>query len=323
MPATHVECCGELWTIDEVLEKHLANRRNSCEWTYELAAAMLHNAVQHPSNEDPSRISTTTLTSKCLRQSALDRTNGFTIELADLYASFRGTAVHAQLEKFVNPGCYGEVRFGIPDLGKQIPLLKKLLPRKDRSFSGSPDLVDPQVGILYDYKRTKNVPRFNTVWPDHIEQLNINRWLVDHADFVEVTQPTPSEYESGIVNRDEERGVTTYDLTDINVRYRFVPVEWQELVIVYVDDQGPKPITVTESIDVPTKVPGNTKKARIPALWSDDRVEEYIAEKYVAARTALTAGIAPIPKGWENQSHVLCNYCPVSGLCASLEREGK
>lgn len=304
MPATHVQCCGELWTVETVLSEHLLPRRNNCEWTYELAAAMLDHSVAHPSNEDPSRISTTTLTSKCMRNQALNRTTDYVVELAELYAAFRGTLLHGQLERFVSPNSYGEVRFAIKDMGTKIPWLKQALPRKDRSFSGSPDLVDPNVGVLFDYKRTKEVPRFNTVWPDHVQQLNINRWLIDHADTVEV------------------KGEGVLDLTDPAIRSRFVPVEWQELVIVYVDDKGPKPITATESIDVPTKT-GGTKKARIPALWDNEKVEEFIAEKYVAARTSLTAGIAPIPEGWENQSHVLCGYCPVRGLCAQLEAEGK
>lgn len=305
MGATHVECCGEVWTLGGVLEDHLKARRNNCEWTFELAAAMLSYSVAHPSNDDPSRISTTTLTSKCIRQRALERSTDYVIQLADLYPAFRGTLLHGQLEKFVSPNSYGEVRFVVHDIGVQIPAIKKALPRKDRSFSGSPDLVDPNVGILYDYKRTKEVPRFNTVWGDHIEQLNINRWLVDHADEVEV----------------KDEGL--FDLTDPDVRKRFVPIEWQELVIVYVDDKGPKPITVTESIDVPAKTTGGTKKARIPALWNDERTEQYIAEKYIAARNALTTHLAPIPVGWEHQSHVLCGWCPVRSLCAELEEEGK
>lgn len=321
MAATHIECCGEVFPLETFLEDHLVSRRNTCEWTYELAAAMLHNNVQHVSHSDPAHISTTVLTSKCLRQTALDRSNTYIIRLEDLYASFRGTAVHAQLEQFISPGSYGEVRFIVPDLGKQIPWLKQALPRKNRSFSGSPDLVDPIVGLLFDYKRTKEVPRFNSVWPDHVEQLNINRWLVDHADFVSAparaSSPNPGEAD------DNGDGTWTYDLSKPEVRARFVPVEWQELIIVYVDDRGPKPITVTESVDVPTQAgaASPTKKVRRPTIWSDERVEEYIATKYVEAREALTAGIAPVPEGWENASHVLCGYCPVRGLCLELQHQ--
>lgn len=304
MPATHILCCGQAFTIEEALA-HTSRRDNSCQWTYELLAAMVDHSVAHPSNEDPTRISTTTLTSKCLRQQALARYYDHALDPEKMWASFRGTQFHGQLERFVQPGCYGEVRFGIDDIGKLLPSVKKALPRQDRSFTGSPDLVDPSIGILYDYKRTKEVPRFNSVWPDHVQQLNINRWLIDHADYVEV------------------KGEGKLDMQQPVIRARFVPVEWQELVIVYVDDKGPKPIVVTESIDVPTVDGKRTKKARVPALWSDDQCEELIEQRYVEARLALATHTAPIPVGWEHQSHILCTFCPVSGICAQFEAEGK
>lgn len=302
MPLTHIECCGQRFTIEEALG-HLVDRRNTCQWTYELAAAMLQTNTAHPSHADGSRISTTVLTGKCDRRMVLERSNDYTVKLEDMYASFRGTMFHGQLENFAHPDSYGEARFHVKDLGLLIPSVKKALPRLNRSFSGSPDLVDPTVGILWDYKRTKEVPRFNQMWGDHAEQLNINRWLVDHADTV------------------EHMG-ETFDMTDELVRKRFVPVEWQELVILYVDDKGPKPITLTKSIDVPT-LAGGTKKARVPDVWDDARVEALIAETYIEARLGLQAGIAPIPPGWENQSHVLCGYCAVSDICAAREREGE
>lgn len=291
-------------TTAEALE-HTANRLNDCPYTYELMDAMLQTSVAHPSNVDASRISTTVLTQECLRSVALDRFNDYVLEPADMWAAFRGTMFHKQLEAYAAPGSYGEARFFVTDLGVQIPAVKKAIPRKkDRWFSGSPDLVDPNAGILYDYKRTKEVPRWNTVWNNHIQQLNINRWLVDHADTVE---------HLGEI----------YDLLDPEVRLRFVPVEWQELVIVYVDDKGPKPIAVTKSIDVPKVDGSGTKKARVADVWSDETAEKFIAEKYIAARAALTTGSAPIPAGWEGQSKPLCNYCPSRMLCANLERKGE
>lgn len=284
-------------------------RNNRCQWTWELAAAMLAGETNHPSNDNPQEISTTTLTTKCLRQQALERFNDYDSTFDELYARFRGTLFHGQMERWARPGSYGEARFFIRDIGLLLPGIKEALPRKDRSFSGSPDLVDPVAGVLFDYKRTKAVPRFDTVWGDHVEQLNVNRWLVDNADSVDVR-----------TGNDQGQG---FDLHLPAVRERFVPVDWQELVIVYVDDQGPKPITVTESIDVP-KVGGvGTKKARVPAIWPDAQVEAYITERYIAARTALLEHNAPIPVGWEHQSHILCNYCPVRRMCASLEADGR
>lgn len=305
---THIRCCGRSMTIEEAKE-HTADRNNSCPWTWELLSAMLASDVEHPSNDDPSRISTTTLTAKCLRQIALSRYNPYEETPENMWARFRGTQFHKQLEAWAHPTSYGEARFYINDLGKLLPAVREALPRQDRSLSGSPDLVDPVVGVLYDYKRTKEVPRFDTVWGDHIEQLNVNRWLVDNADSVDV--------------RIGENPGEGFDLSLPGTRQRFVPVDWQKLVIVYVDDKGPKPITVTESIDVPQKGdPTKTKKARVPAIWSDERIEEYIATRYIAARLALNTRLAPVPNGWEHQSHILCNYCPVIRMCAELERNG-
>ena len=307
MPLTRIHCCNRIFTIEEALQ-HLEGRDNKCEWTWELASAMLAGEVNHPSNDDPTQISTTTLTTKCLRQQALTRYTDYDSTFADLYARFRGTLFHKQMESWARPGSYGEARFFIRDIGLLLPEVKRALPRLDRSFSGSPDLVDPKAGVLFDYKRTKAVPRFDSVWGDHVEQLNVNRWLVDHADSVDVK-----------IGDNQGEG---FDLSEPGARARFVPVDWQELVIVYVDDMGPKPITVTESIDVP-KVGGvGTKKARVPAIWSDERIEEYISVRYIQARRALLDHTAPIPVGWEHQSHVLCGYCPVRGLCAEKEAQG-
>lgn len=304
MPLAHVLCCDEVFTVEGALE-HVATRKNRCHWTWELLSAMFQTSVAHPSNADASRISTTVLTQDCLRSVALDRFNDYTVTPDDLWASFRGTMFHKQLEQYAATTSYGEARFFVTDLGVQIPAVKKAIrSKKDRSFSGSPDLVDPGAGTLYDYKRTKEVPRYSYVYDNHIQQLNVNRWLVDHADTV------------------EHLGVT-YDLLDPEVRARFVPVEWQELVIVYVDDRGPKPIAVTKSIDVPKVGGQGTKKARVADVWSDETAETFIAERYIAARAALTTGSAPIPAGWEGQSKPLCNYCPSRTLCADLERRGE
>lgn len=325
MPVTLIECCGRVMTPDECLE-HVATGRNKCEWTYELTAAMLHAMVQHPSHADGTRISTTVLTQKCLRQLVWERQTDYTTSLAGQWAMFRGTQFHGQLEAFAHPLSYAEARFYVHDLGKQIPAVAKALPRKDRSFSGSPDIVAPDYGRLGDYKRTKEVPRFNFPWQDHVAQGNINRWLVDNADTVAIASPPaglPANKDGQVAGvYPDDTGRYVFDMSDPDIRAAFVPVEWQELVVIYVDDKGPKPITCTESINVPAKN-GGTKKARVPELWSDERTEKYIADKYIAARLALLAGIAAIPSGWEYQSHVLCGYCPMRRLCAEHERNGE
>lgn len=311
-------------TIPEALE-HVQERNNRCQWTWEILAAMFDAQQSHPSHADGTRISTTVLTNKCLRRIIFERQTDYVVPIEDLWALFRGTQFHGVLEPYAHPDSYGEARFYVDDLGVQLPAVKAGLPRKDRSFSGSPDLVDPGVGILYDYKRTKEVPRFEHVWPDHVAQLNINRWLVDNADRVTLKElgrvPQPED-PSCLLEWDGETRTASWDMHHPEVRARFVPVDWQELVIVYVDDKGPKPITVRESIDVPAKR-GGTKKARIPVVWDDAKVEDYIATNYIEARKGFLAGIAPIPRGWERQSHALCVRCPMRLKCALHESEGR
>lgn len=304
-------------TIQEALA-HVEHGQNRCQWTYELLAAMLDAQTQHPSAQDGTRISTTVLTKKCLRQLVFERQVDHAVDPAMLYAMFRGTLFHAQLEGWAHWENYAEARFYVADLGVQIPAVMDALPTENRSFSGSPDLVDPQRGVLYDYKRTKEVPRFGRVWPDHGAQLNINRWLVDNADTVEVAAVEGLEPDALALN-----GKAVYDLDRDDVRAYFVPVDWQDLVIVYADDLGPSRLSFTKSIQVPKKGSAGTKAARVPDIWSDEKVEAYIAEHYVTARRALLDGIAPIPEGWEYQSHALCVRCPQRRLCAENERAGR
>lgn len=271
-------------------------RENDCHFTYELLASM-YATVQ----DRGSRISTTTLTSKCMRSEFFKRTEEYAEKPESIWASFRGTMYHGQLEKFAAPGSIEEARYGL--ITDQGPL------------TGSPDLLDVRMGILYDYKVTKEVPRFNYPWEDHVAQMNVNRWLVDNAWWVEykgeyflldVSRETQVlEHIDGFVNTNVRENVT-----------RFRPTIWNELVLVYMDDKGPKPIACTRSIDV-AKADGNgTKKQRVPDIWGEERVTEYITTRYAAAKDALEAGnMPPIPEAFAGWTHPLCAYCPKQKEC--------
>lgn len=282
MPLASVVCsCSREFTPASEVLSHLADRKSGCEFTYELAASILE---QVQDRED--RISTTTLTAKCIRSEALKRKEPYTESLAKQWAAFRGTLYHGQLEWHAQEGSIAEARFHLDIDGLGL-------------FSGSPDLLDPKAGILYDYKTNKENPRFAYPWPDHVEQVNINRWLVDQA--------TRAEYQG------EE-----YDLTDPVVRRRFVPTEWHSLVLVYIDDKGPKPLTCTRSEKVLCKN-GATRNARVPDIWSDDRVEDLVRRKYAAARQALSSPEVPaIPPAFAYWQHPLCGFCPVKQRCVDL-----
>lgn len=281
MPLAGIVCtCNREFPTNEAVLDHLSNRGTGCDMTYELAASILATLQNR---ED--RISTTTLTAKCLRSTSLQRHFPYTESLAGRWASFRGTMYHGQLEVYSHPASIAEARYHmeLPGLGP---------------FSGSPDLVDPKQGVLYDYKTNKENPRYDYPWKDHVEQVNVNRWLVDHATSVEWQGDT-------------------YDLSNPLHRRTFVPDSWHSLVLVYIDDRGAKPLTCTRSEKVKCQN-GNYRNARVPDIWTDATVEELVHRKYAAAKEALSIesrAIPPVPPGFEYWAHPLCGFCPVKKHC--------
>lgn len=299
MPLAHVTLDGKTYTPEDLLD-FLATRPGRTQWTYELAKSIMD---QQQDRKD--RISTTSLTAKCLRSNAMERALPFTNALEKMYAAFRGTLYHGQLEQYYAPGCIAEARY------------HATLPNGD-PLSGSPDLVDISRGVLYDYKTSKSVPRFDRVWEDHALQLQINRWLVDNAHTVDFEGKSYT-----LVGNSKAAKAN---------RARFVPIDWQELAIVYLDMDGPKTIPVWKSIIVPTKDGKGTKKARVADIWTDEQALEVIEERYETTKEAMkfvTAAredgnidlglLPPIPPGFTHQSHVLCNYCPVRVECRNYD----
>jgi hypothetical protein len=282
MPLVGVECCAHVRNQGTVsLERCLecaASRRNGCHYTYELLKLMFD---QVQDRED--RVSTTTLTSKCLRSEFLKRAEEYTESPDKMFPAFRGTLIHGQLEHARREGSVAEARFhvDIPGLGH---------------LSGSPDLLDVEEGILYDYKTTKENPRFAYPWPDHKDQLNINRWLVDNA--------TRVEWDDQVYEGDDCK--------------QFRPVDWQALVVVYIDSQGPKPLEVTKSEQVPTVSGKGTKSVRVADIWHDDYALAWITERYEQVRDAFIGGeLPPIPEAFVGWQHPLCGYCPKKQECVT------
>lgn len=311
MPLTRLVCYCEKCKgmkdlpVDDAL-RHAKERES--QFPYELLVSML-GTVQ----DRGTRISTTTIAAKCLRSEVILRTEDYTADPKRMYAAFRGTMFHGQLEKNPRSTAREEPRFH-----KEL-----LLPTGELvNFSGSPDLVDVAQGKLYDYKFSKENPRYDYPWPDHVAQGQVNRWLCDYADYVQWRDQFWPLTERGAdliieANGCDDPRVGEWDLS-VN-RENFTPPDWQGIYVVYMDDRGPKPMLCTKSIDVP-KVGGNgTKKARVADIWDDDRVEAYVLDGFVKVDTAfstMTQGqppeIAPEFYGW---SHPLCEWCAVKDKC--------
>jgi hypothetical protein len=292
MPLVAVNCAAPKYRKDHV--KHpvstedclncAATRENPCHFTYELLASMFEQQQDRPLD----MVSTTMLTTKCLRSEYLQRTEPFSEDPEKLWAAFRGTMYHGQLEYKAHPSSIAEARFKVELEGLGL-------------LTGSPDLVDVVNGVQFDYKTNKENPKFAYPWGNHVEQLNVNRWLVDHATEVEWSGDT-------------------YDLTDPEVRAYFVPAEWTALVVVYMDDRGPKPLPCMKTIKVPKANPDDgLKSKRVPHIWSDEYAEEWIRTKYGDIRQAIDREeLPPIPEAFEGWTHPLCGFCPKKKECIDL-----
>ena len=126
--------------------------------------------------------------------------------------------------------------------------------------------------------------------------MQINRWLIDHATKVEWDGKTYT--------------------SEKTIAKLFRPVDWQALILVYMDGSTVKPIRVWKSIQVPTKVEGKTKPQRVDDIWEDERVEELVRERYAAVKAAFAGDIPGIPgPDWAEASHPLCGWCPVKQWC--------
>lgn len=288
MPRKYITYKEEVYSTEGLLE-HLRSRPEG-EFPVEVARAIIE------ASGDRDYISTTSLTATCKRSGALKSQVGYTESLEGLWAAFRGTAMHSTLEaagRLVG-GVIVEPRFHVDLAG--------VLGRKKKApFSGSPDTVDIEYGILGDYKFTREgkAPRWGGPWPNHREQAQLNRWLCDHAD--SVTLP----------------GGEVADPKDIR------PPDWQALQVIYMDDRGITPLTVTKSVQVPKKDGNGTKAKRVVDIWSDEKVEDFIRIHYPIVEKGQTSNPLPMmPEGWDHQSGPLCAFCPVRAACSEAEKEG-
>ncbi len=274
--------------IDELLEKSLNAGPRWSPYPFELL-----NAALGEFEERGDRISTTALTAPCPRSLVLERKEDYVLTIDELWRAFRGTMIHKVLEDASRLGAIAETRFFTEIDGEPI--------------SCKPDLITRD-GTMYDYKNGADVPRYDYMYQSHNEQLQFNRWIVQHH--------TRAEKNDRLV------------LLPFNPRN----MEFDHLVIVYMDLDGPKVLETTKTIEVPNKTVPGTKKRKVPDIWEDDTVldgwEDYrggfipgMRPRFAALRAAFNsypdfpeecAEVWGGPPGWGCPGFP---WCPLRGKC--------
>lgn len=286
---------GRVLPIDKALEAAANGQLD--QWPYELLRAVLD--VQQDRGD---KISTTTLLAKCPRSEYLKRKTDYTDQPEKLWPAWRGTMFHGQLEFCSHPGNIAEARYYAE------------LPSGD-ILTCSPDLVSPHLGQLIDYKTCEEAPR-SRPWENQVQQVQINRWIVDHAFKV--------EYDGTTYDLFIDSQVTGDRMVNLTNRERFVPAEWDSLWLIYLTPKKPVSMRVSKSIQIPTVDGKKTKAAKVPDIWTDAQVESLIYPLYEERKQQLSGGeLPPIPKEFDRQQHPLCQWCPVRSLCWDLAMDGQ
>lgn len=277
------------FTKDELLESAVDAPAKWSAWPYELIKAVLNE------QQERDYISSTMLVDGCYRAKVIERREDFVESLDNLYAAFRGTAIHRLLEGARRPNAIAEGRFWVTlDVPKAGPV----------EVSCSPDLVySGHPGALVDYKTTESPPPYGDPWPNHTQQLNVNRYLVNHAERWEL--PDGQEL--------------PWDPRDLSIK---------SLYIVYLTPKGPKVLECVKSQPFTLKN-GNDTMRKQPYVWSDRGVEDFLLPRLEAMVRALDAypkwpkGLEDYP-GWAGPASWDCPGYPLCKLPNCLaKRYGK
>jgi hypothetical protein len=261
-------------TVEELLA--LARQNPWFPMPYPMLRSMLEVEAR------PEGISVTNLLlNDCLRCSILEDNVSYTQDLAGLWRAWKGSMYHMVMANYGDEEAIRETRFWAK------------VPGMDASIHGKPDLILPKHGTLIDLKTTRHVPMWDKVWDDHNQQLQMYRWLVNHAA----------------------------DAEDEALR----KLKFKSLGIWYVDDEHIKPLEVRKSFEVATKKDAKypLKKVKLPEIWSDEAVETMISSRYKKVKNAYeyydeTGELPPYPADvpdpmpaqyWPHQ------YSPVAYLC--------
>ena len=246
---------------DELLTRFETASPKFSPYSYEVVAAALDQW------EDRDYISTTMLVGGCARSKVLERREDFVLDLDGLWPAFRGTQVHRTLEFSFRPGAIAEGRF----------FTTLYVPGKgDVEVSCSPDVITPRPAAVVDYKAPvddRSIPSWGYNWPSYIDQLQFNRYIVNHA----------------------ERWVLP---EGVDMAFDPRTLVFKHLYIVYLGSRGPKVIECQKAVDQPMKTKEGTKTVKVPDVWSDEYVEERLLPRLLGMVKALD-GYPEWPEGLE------------------------
>src|ERR1051326_1189006 len=254
-----------VFTSEELLD-YAKGRPEGWQWTYEVVKLIIDGQQDRGDH-----LSTTALTGECDLNFVLERKSSYVRRLDDEWASFTGSMYHEQLEKASIPGqTVVERRYWLELEGLGW-------------VSCKPDVIDIHHGILGDYKTKSKAldPRRRNPYDANIQQLNVNRYIVDHAEWIEFDeQGDESATQASFIypyHKHPEVSVMVVPVVEGETR----PYEWSHLEAIYLTPrEGMQTLMCSRSIDVPRKDGKGTKKARVPWIWSDSEAETFIRERY-------------------------------------------
>ena len=271
-------------TIDDLLGEALTQGPKWSPWSFELIQAVLLSV------QERDYFSTSMLTGGCYRGTVIERRENYVDSLDNNYAAIKGTLIHRTMELAARPGALCEWRFFTDIDGLE--------------FSCSPDSIVPDLGLLSDWKTTENPPDF---YPHrrHKEQVNLNRWVVNHA----------THWLSPGTTADDPQEPIPVDPRTIVFR---------QLSVVYI---GPKkPLTfVIEKTAEKTTPNGHVVKAKVPDVWTDKAVRKYLDPRLEGLEMALANypvwpdGLEEYP-GFEGAAGWRCPGPPICWLPMCLAK---
>lgn len=231
-------------------------------WTYELLAAALDQW------QERDYISTTMLVGGCARSKVLERRENFILDADSLLPALKGSLVHRTLEFSNRPGSLAEARFYTTVYVKGVG---------DVVVSCSPDLVTQNPNAVVDYKvptDDRSIPTYGYPWPSQVEQLQFNRYIVNHAERWDLREGDELPFDPRTLN-------------------------FEHLYIVYIGSKMVKVIECQTSQPYAYKN-GNTGTRKVPDIWADDAVEDELLPRLSAMLKALDA-YPEWPKGLEDE----------------------